>query len=97
MVEVSLFLDTSVFAALLQKNILNQVTDFYISAPKCFTFPVLNGIVFRPYSNNGFIITWILHQIFMFHNKVNSVAGKKNPSPSFTPFPPLLLDKWPDQ
>ena len=25
--------------------------------------------------NNGCIIAWILDQIFMFYNKVNSVAG----------------------
>ena len=25
--------------------------------------------------NKGFVITWILHKIFMFYNKVNSVAG----------------------
>ena len=29
---------------------------------------------------NGYIITRILHQIFMFHNKINSVAGLPLPS-----------------
>ena len=29
----------------------------------------------RVETSKGFIITWILHQIFMFSNKVNSIAG----------------------
>ena len=27
-------------------------------------------------TNNGFNTTWILHQIFMYSNKVNLVGGK---------------------
>ena len=42
---------------------------------------------------NRFIFTWIIHQIFMFSNKVNLVAD--SPIPLFTPNPPLLLDERP--
>ena len=46
---------------------------------------------------DGYIITWILQQIFMFYNKVISMARAKIFPPSFSPFPPLLLNKLPDQ
>ena len=34
---------------------------------------------------NGIVITWILHQISMYSNKVKLVAGYKNDSPHSTP------------
>ena len=43
--------------------------------------------------NNGIIITWILHQIIMYCNKVKLVAGKN----TITLLPPLLLDEQTDK
>ena len=45
--------------------------------------------------SNGYIITWILHQFFMFYNKMKLVAGYNNDSPFLPlyPSPPLLLDE----
>ncbi len=41
----------------------------------------------------SFIITWILHQIFMFYNKVNSVAVN-NDLPHHPPLPQPLTSYW---
>ena len=40
----------------------------------------------EPYTN-GFIITWILHQIFMFSDKVNRVTGQNNDLPHSPLYP----------
>ena len=51
---------------------------------------------FRDYSHNGFIITWILHQIIIYSNKVKLVAGLSI-HPHY-PIPPSnQLDKRTDQ
>ena len=47
----------------------------------------------RKVSKNGFIITWMLHQIFMFSNKVKLAAGYNND----TTHPSALLDERTDQ
>ena len=47
-------------------------------------------------SQVGYIITWILHQIILYSNKVKLVADLNN-DPPFTPFTPLLLYKRTDQ
>ena len=44
-------------------------------------------------SLNGFIITWMLHQIFMLSNKVKLAAGFNN----LPPYPPLQLVEQNDQ
>ena len=52
----------------------------------------------NPYltSTNGFI-TWMLHHIFMFYNKVNFTAGWNNVTPinppPITPYHTFLLDE----
>ena len=54
-----------------------------------------------PVFYNGFIITWILHQIIMYSNKVKFVANDKDNDHSYPPplphFLPHLLDERNDQ
>ena len=46
--------------------------------------------------SNGFIITWILQQIFMFYNKWNLQRAKLKISTVYLiPFPPNGWTKWP--
>ena len=51
------------------------------------------------FHNNGFIITWILHQLSMYSNRVKLVAGWIiiPQSTLFTPFPTLPLVEQTDQ
>ena len=50
----------------------------------------------KRFSVNGFINTWILHQIIMYSNKVKLVAGYNNdplPSTTFPSSPPELMNE----
>ncbi len=58
---------------------------------------LMKQLVGKKHLENGYIITWILHQIFMFSNKWNSVLKQRFALQPSLPFPSFLLDERTDK
>ena len=64
-------------------DVMNRLALF-LNQLRQRNFTVGDEIIYE----NGYIITWILHQIFMFSNKVKQTAGlSPNPPPLPHPHP----------
>ena len=72
------------FALPLGKNCFFEITRLIILEPK-------QGIPENYNDVNHFIITWMLHQIFMYSDKVILEATFNNDASTSTPPPSLLL------